>query len=374
MYGISNRWYGGLVGLASILSRAAAQSDGVIREITTTTAGGRLQDGVMFDVEVITGYDSSAAVDSTIPDGITIMGMDILTPSEETVCVEIYSKSGSHQGFESDSAAWTFLGSVSVVGQGRDTLTPIPVGSFDIGEATFVPVGETRSFYVTTQDQSMRYTAYPDGSHTTGSLFASQTVPLGITSVERSAPELNVNIYTGVATDYAFGATWKDRMFNGKLLYTLGSDTSNVPVDPAAQAASRGKSTCDSVVAPTTVESTLKALATIKDGGFLQAGNMFDVSVPSVEQGGPEGGVTVLAMEISTSSTDEICVEVYSKKGTYVGSEENASDWTMLGAVTTTGLGAGEPTRLPLGSLDPVHIAPGESRGFYVAMPEPVMR
>jgi hypothetical protein len=109
-------------------------------------------------------------------------------------------------------------------------------------------------------------------------------------------------------------------------------------------------------------------------GGFLQAANMFDVSVPSVEQGGPEGGVTVLSMEMSTSSTEEICVEVYSKKGTYVGSEENASDWTMLGAVTTTGQGAGVSTRLPLGTLDPVHIAPGERRGFYVAMPEPVMR
>jgi hypothetical protein len=87
MYGISTRrWYGGLVGLASILSRAAAQSDGVIREITTTTAGGRLQDGVMFDVEVIVGYGNSTAVDPTagVPNGITVMGMGILTPSEDS--------------------------------------------------------------------------------------------------------------------------------------------------------------------------------------------------------------------------------------------------------------------------------------------------
>ena len=387
MYGISKR---GLICLASILSRAAAQNDGIIREITTTTAGGWLQDGVMFDVEVSAGGDNSQVVDSTdMPDGITVMGMNILTPKEEMVCVEIYSKSGSHEGFETDSAAWTFLGSVSVMGQGRDALTPIPVRSFDFGDDTFVPSGEKRSFYVTTQDQSMRYTAYPDGPHTTGSLFISQTVPVGITSVERSvASELNVNIYTGVASDYAFGATWKDRMFNGNLLYTLGRDTSNVPIDLAANSASRGKTTCDNTVAPTasptisnapsgaptTKDSTLKAVATILVGGFLQSGNMFDVSVPSVEEGGPEGGVTVLAMEMSTTSTDDICVEVYSKEGTHVGSEDNASDWTILGAATTTGQGAAEPTRVPLGSLDPVHIAAGERRAFYVVMPEPLMR
>mmetsp|Transcript_16737 Transcript_16737/g.26076 ORF Transcript_16737/g.26076 Transcript_16737/m.26076 type:complete len:886 (-) Transcript_16737:1612-4269(-) len=400
MYGFPKRVCGGLVCLTTILTRAAAQNDGIIREITTTTAGGWIQDGVMFDV----GANSSQVVDSAdMPDGITIMGMNILTQKEETVCVEIYSKSGSHQGFETDPLAWTFLGSVSVIGQGKDTLTPLPVRSFAFGDETFVPAGEKRSFYVTTQDQAMRYTAYPNGPHTTGSLFTSQTVPLGITSAERSVePELNVNIYTGVANDYPFGAKWKDRMFNGNLLYTLGRDTSNIPIDPAAKAASRGKISCSKSVAPTaaptlsiaptdapsaaptlskaptdaptTTVSTLKALATILAGGFLQAGNMFDVSVPSVEQGGPAGGVTVLALEVSTISTDDICVEVYSKAGTHVGSEENASDWTMLGATTTTGEGAAEATRIPLGSLDPVHIAPGERRAFYVVMPKEEMR
>ena len=257
MYGFSKRWCGGLVCLTSILSRAAAQNDGIIREITTTTAGGWIQDGVMFDVEVSTG----AVVSEDMPDGITIMGLDILTQKVDTVCVEIYSKSGSHEGFERDPLAWTFLGSVSVMGQGKDTLTRIPVGSFDYGDETFVPAGEKRSFYVTTQDQAMRYTAYPDGPHTTGSMFTSQTVPVGITSAERSVdPALDVSIYTGVANDYPFGAKWLDRMFNGNLLYTLGRDTSNVPIDlAAAKAASRGKLTCDKTAAPTAAPTVSKA-------------------------------------------------------------------------------------------------------------------
>jgi hypothetical protein len=36
---------------------------------------------------------------------------------------------------------------------------------------------------------------------------------------------------------------------------------------------------------------------------------MFDVSVPSVEQGGPEGGVTVLSMEMSTSNGDQLSTD-----------------------------------------------------------------
>ena len=78
MYDISKRLCGGLVCLASIFSSAAAQNDGIIQEITTTTAGGWLQDGVMFDVEVSAGGDGSQVVDSTLPDGITITSSQIV--------------------------------------------------------------------------------------------------------------------------------------------------------------------------------------------------------------------------------------------------------------------------------------------------------
>lgn len=386
MHGVSKRWSGLLGGLASVLSSRAAAEE--ILTTTTTTAGGWIQDGVMMDVGVTAGSNLDPSVN--IPDGITVVGFDVVTPSQEEVCVEIYSKSGSLEGFESDETAWTFLGSVSVKGQGKDALTPIPVGSFDFGKETFIPAGETRSFYVTTQDQNLRYTAYPDGTHTTGSVFVSDTIELGGPAVERvAAPDtMEVNVYTGVAKDYPFGPTWKDRMFNGNILYTLGSDTNSVSLAADAKAAGRGKVKCDQTVSPTATptlssvptstpsnaESTLKSLATIQFGGLLQSGNMFDVSVLPVEEGGPPEGITVLAMEMSTTSTDEICVELYSKDGTYVGSEEVPSDWDMMGAVTVTGQGASEGTRLPLGSMDPLYIGPGESRGIYITTKEPVIR
>lgn len=386
MHGVPKRWCGLLGGLASVLSSRAAAEE--ILTTTTTTDGGWIQDGVMMDVGVTAGSNLDPSVN--IPDGITVVGFDVVTPSQEEVCVEIYSKSGSLEGFESDETAWTFLGSVSVMGQGKDALTPIPVGSFDFGEDTFIPAGETRSFYVTTQDQNLRYTAYPDGTHTTGSVFVSDTIQLGGPAVERvAAPDtMELSVYTGVAKDYPFGPTWKDRMFNGNILYTLGSDTSNVSLAADAKAAGRGKIKCDQTGSPTVTptlssvptstpldaESTLDSLATIQFGGLLQSGNMFDVSVLPVEEGGPPEGITVLAMEMSTTSTDEICVELYSKDGTYVGSEEVPSDWDMMGAVTVTGQGASEGTRLPLGSMDPVHIGPGERRGFYITTKEPVIR
>ena len=105
MHGVPKRWCGLLGGLASVLSSRAAAEE--ILTTTTTTDGGWIQDGVMMDVGVTAGSNLDPSVN--IPDGITVVGFDVVTPSQEEVCVEIYSKSGSLEGFESDETAWTFL-------------------------------------------------------------------------------------------------------------------------------------------------------------------------------------------------------------------------------------------------------------------------
>jgi len=111
---------------------------------------------------------------------------------------------------------------------------------------------------------------------------------------------------------------------------------------------------------------------------------MFDVRVPSVEEGGPVEGVTVIAIEMSTFLEEEICVEVYTKTGTYEGFEEDvvqnddgswsSPTWSILGASTVIGKGEKMPTHLPIGGLDPVYVAPGERQAFYVTMTKAEMR
>eukprot|EP00804_Cyclotella_cryptica_P008371 CCRYP_020534-RA/>CCRYP_020534-RA protein AED:0.11 eAED:0.12 QI:0/0/0/1/1/1/3/0/813 len=369
----------------------------------------------MFDVRVINNDASSS-------EGIVVLGLDILTPSASKS-----TRGRGYKGFDTVQSAWDLLGSVSVLGLGKDTPTTIPLGSFD---PVYIAPNSTRAFYITSQDENMRYTAYPDGNQTSGDVFVSST-----------EGGVNVDILMGVAKNYPFAQSWPDRMFNGAIRYAIGSNVDVETVLSADQAAlaataKRGKITCDvdasatsppstsvpalnspvtaapvvtaagsptvspvaaistaqpseSVTesptpAPTTLAFTLKKVATTLHGGLKQAGVMFDIRVPTVEEGGPAEGLSILTLEVSTFLTDEICVEVYSKEGTHVGYETDvvqsedgswsSNTWAILGAVTTTGMGETTPTHLPVGAIDPIYIAPGDTRAYYVTMTIPEMR
>mmetsp|Transcript_15380 Transcript_15380/g.32367 ORF Transcript_15380/g.32367 Transcript_15380/m.32367 type:complete len:1055 (+) Transcript_15380:166-3330(+) len=427
-----------------------------IFEIVTTYDGGWKQDGVMFDIRTVSiGTIEDGA------EGITILGFDVLTPVEnEMVCVEVYTKKGSltENGSEQSPDRWTFLGSVSVTGQGKNTPTHIPIGSFD---PTYLGIDDTRAFYITTQDENLRYTALDgsEGGNVTGGVFSEEEH--SFSKDDGSSSGFRVEILTGVAKNYPFDESWQNRVFNGAVIYRLGnnldlssifSQMSGAAVQDSI-AAKRGYATCDvdttavsAIGAPTsnptqaptreptisptplptvtlttqpsyepslkptskpsknpTMEPTiiptqsptpavptisptpiLRSVATTLSGGLKQAGLMFDVRVPSVENGGPEDGLTVIGFEVSTLLETELCVEVYTKSGTHVGFESDvtenddgtwsSSSWTTIGAGATIGKGEGEPTLLPLGSTDPIFISPGDTRAFYVTMQTPDLR
>ncbi|KAL7541361.1 hypothetical protein ACHAXR_011377 [Thalassiosira sp. AJA248-18] len=465
----------------SLFQTAFAQ----VHTLDTTYAGGWIQDGVMFDVQTATANSNSTGT----PDGITIHGLNILTPSTTPICIELYTKVGSFSTASSNPSAWTFLGSFSIVGQGSATPTSIPLGAFD---PIVLGVGEVQGFYVTTQNEKMRYTALSDSE--TGDVFVESVVHTagnGVNSVaaiertsgvaedeeaeeepeeeikeeeeedeidghvkikgnkakpprgkqERTDPKgkqqddrtlqttedgLTVQILTGVAKNYPFLESWTNRVFNGAILYTIGQDSTISLTDDQRDEvwnATRGAVTCDvdamnpesypslapsevryptstptnvpttspskgpsvaPTVAPSTLEDTIRKVATTLHGGLKQSGCMFDIRVPSVEEGGPAEGLTVLALELSTFLTNTTCVEVYTKTGTYEGFENDVTqaddgswgseDWSILGAATVMGAGEKNPTHIPIGSIDPVYVPPGSTQAFYVTLTHPEMR
>lgn len=427
-----------LLFLSSSLPRAHGQD---LYELITTYDGGWKQDGVMFDVQAVrsnsTTTTEDAAVGSgttTTPDGITVFGLNMLTPSTEPFCVELYTKSGSFNDAAFDSSAWTFLGSFTLLGQGPNTPTEIPLGSFD---PVTIGLGETQAFYVTTQNENVRYTSLEGGDNVTGDVYASSvphyttTASSGIENgagpprrnrfLQSSTSDgLSVHILTGVSKNYPFAESWPDRVFNGALFYTIGKDASlflseaqledalsvkrgpvtcdkdplspesfpsvapSEAVIPTAAPVTQGPSSAPTSASPTTMESTIYKVATTLRGGVKQAGIMFDVHVPSEAEGGPPEGLTVIGFEASTSLTDAVCFEVYSKNGTYEGFELAAqtnangtwfsNTWDSLGASTVNGQGAGLPTNIPIGALDPVFVEAGGTRAFYITMTEPEMR
>eukprot|EP00571_Detonula_confervacea_P008575 CAMPEP_0172316222 /NCGR_PEP_ID=MMETSP1058-20130122/27532_1 /TAXON_ID=83371 /ORGANISM="Detonula confervacea, Strain CCMP 353" /LENGTH=1060 /DNA_ID=CAMNT_0013030487 /DNA_START=50 /DNA_END=3232 /DNA_ORIENTATION=+ len=454
-----------------------------VHELVSTYEGGWIQDGVMFDVQTVATNSSSSSSGST-PDGITIHGLNVLTPQTDQFCIELYTKSGSFSSSPSTPGDWTFLGSFILLGKGASAPTPIPLGAFD---PITIGVGETQAFYVTTQNENLRYTALDVDKFVTGDVYASSepnydesnSVATELISVgngkenevgglkgngggrergfaggdrgqrnrqrgqddedsdsdsdsdssnRRRLPSteseseggLQLQILTGVAKNYPFAESWPHRVFNGALLYTVGTDSDPSLTEEQRQEAwstKRGMVTCDveavphesfpsaapsevkvptlspikategptsSTIAPTTLESTIKKVATTLHGGLKQAGFMFDVRVPTIAEGGPPDGLTIIALETSTFLTEEVCIEVYSKSGTYEGFEQDvvqAEDgswssptWGILGAATVAGQGEKNPTHLPIGALDPVYLEPGERHAFYVTMTLPEMR
>lgn len=440
----------------------------------------------MFDVRTVAVEGNETLTSSASPDGITIFGMNVLTPLTTTFCVELYTKSGSFASAASNPAEWKFLGSFSLVGQGPTTPTPIPMGAFD---PIVMGADGVQAFYVTTQDETLRYTALEDEG-ITGGVYSSSDVhyvsavaatertidnadderkkkgfglrdrldrkktaireeddgdrrriqdgnkygPYGQETDERRLQAaivgdgLKVEILTGVGKNYPFAESWPHRVFNGAFMYGVTTNPSlsflSAEQSADAWAAKRGMVTCDQdaidpdsypsaapsdaklptvsptkvpTVTPTTLpsasptetpsslESTILKAATTLHGGLKQDGCMFDIKVPSVEDGGPSEGLSVIALEMSTFvQGEEICVEVYTKSGTYEGFENDvqlsadgswsSSTWSILGAATVIGKGERMPTHIPIGYLDPVYVTPGNTQGFYVTMTKPEMR
>src|SRR4029450_7479398 len=79
--------------------------------LTTTYVGGNGNRGIMFDISAL--------------NNILVTGFD--TALQDSGTLEIYGKTGTHIGFETDSSAWTLLGSATVTSSGIGVPTPIPI-------------------------------------------------------------------------------------------------------------------------------------------------------------------------------------------------------------------------------------------------------
>jgi len=152
--------------------------------LMTTFNGGVRQAGNMFDV--IAKQD------------IVVTGMDINTRVTDSTKVMVYSKFGSHTGFESDPSFWTLIGETEVIGKGKNTPTSLPEDSI---YPVYIQAGDTQSFYVTTEDFDIVYT---HGAPT--DILASND---------------DLEILEGVGNAYQFGEIFPGRNWNGVLRYYM---------------------------------------------------------------------------------------------------------------------------------------------------------
>jgi len=149
------------------------------RGISSTMVGGNSQNGAMFDV---------LATRQLKIEGFTINHAGIGGG------IEILYKTGTHEGFESNAAAWTSLGVYSQVPDGNGQYLQL-VNPLNVAE------GQTVAFYITaTTSQNLSYT--------NGMSFGQVTA---------SAP--GIVIMEGKGVSYPFGQTYSPRILNTIIHY-----------------------------------------------------------------------------------------------------------------------------------------------------------
>src|SRR5690606_34203291 len=151
--------------------------------LTTTFAGGNALAGSMFDLEAI--------------NNLTIDSFDVNMATGDTADIEVYYKTGTWVGSESNPAAWTLVGTATnITSAGVGLPTPL---NLDLG--INVTAGTRVAFYVTRTTGSLTYT----NGTTVGALFASDS---------------NLKMFEGAGKGYPFGSTFQPRNFNGNIIYS----------------------------------------------------------------------------------------------------------------------------------------------------------
>ena len=129
---------------------------------------------------------------------ITIRGMALHVFGTEEEVVEVYTKQGSHQGYEQTRHAWSESIQANIVGKGTGNLTWIPPNFASID----IAANKTHAFYVTLRSTHL---IYGSSSGSIGSVYAYDE---------------SIQVMEGVAVTYAFGEILGPRLFNGVLRYT----------------------------------------------------------------------------------------------------------------------------------------------------------
>jgi hypothetical protein len=194
--------------------------------LTTTFAGGNGQSGNMFNINVLSN--------------ITITDFDVNANSNTTGNFEVYYKTGSYQGAETNAAAWTLIGTANNItsnGQGN----PTPLG---LNLSLQLQSG-AHAFYVTGTTAGVQYTNGTNNNN----IYAQNN---------------EIEFFEGIGKAYPFGATYSPRIWNGIIHYTTGS-----------------QSTCLSVLEPVTitVDQPSSAAASVSGVGSICLGTTSTLAV-----------------------------------------------------------------------------------------------
>lgn len=160
--------------------------------LTTTFASNNGQAGNMFDVDVLAR-----------PMSLSFLGLNLRAGNHT---LNVYYKTGTWVGFQTNAGAWTLHATQAVTSTGTGSATIANIPDLALNANT------TYAFYVTITSSNMRYT---NGS-ATGAIYASNG---------------DLQIREGAGKSFLFGSTFQPRVWNGIFGYEIYDATITKDVD-----------------------------------------------------------------------------------------------------------------------------------------------
>ena len=270
--------------------------------------------------------------------------------------VQVFTKKGSHRGFESDMEVWTMLFDGMIQCRGFKSRSIIPAALFSGGDSLAssmlggtsgsgsvlrIDQGETRAFYVHLPQPNLRYTN-------------------GKEPMEMTWADANIFVRAGTGMGGKFTDPYSPRHWNGVLYYETLEALEEVETN---ELKAEGDATwCDGVIETTFLDTI---------GSY---GSMFDVFVPSESNSTSllsklSNGVVITSMEIYTDVDFDVRAEVYTRPGSFENGMSDLSGWSLIAAGSLKGAGSYQGTLIPPELwFRNVTIAPGSVSSFYVTL------
>lgn len=259
--------------------------------IATPLVSNNGNQGIMFDVQAV--------------NDIIVSGFDINLSNSSSGNITVYSRVGTHVGFESSAVGWTNEGTVAISDNGTSTNTHI-----SLPLSVMIPAGTTMAFYLN-GDASLSID-YSDGTS------------LGNTLI--SDPNIVVKEGSGISA--VFGSNFQPRNFEGVIQYCIPK-----------------------VVACDTITTRL-------NNDNSNSGIFFDISATSsiqIQQIYADFNYIINAFNL----------KLYSRSGSHVGFENSAAGWT-LHSDNTMQMSAGMDVPRAVANSLAITIPAGGTRGFYL--------
>lgn len=343
------------------------------RNIMSTFSGGSGSYGNMFDVKAVRE--------------VTVTHMAIHArygPSDPAMDIEVYTKKGTFIGSEYGAASWTKICcSEKITGAGLAKRTMLPKSAFS-SDVT-IAEGEIQAFYVTGKQADIRYSK---GTGFVGDILNGN---------------LDIQILNGNGIGfYPFGGHVENRPWNGIIFYdtqvpitdddgggdgplvaapTLPPVPPPTPVPPTPRPPTAPASTPTvPPPAPTKPPPTPASF----DGSGIDFGPTKSLKSSSFSGNSGSYGnhfeiiafkpMAIRSLDFHTDLTEATRVQVWTRQGSYIGYERDASAWRQVCDTVVTGKGYMNLTPIPEQYFSNVYVDKGSKVSFYVTLETPNLR